>query len=63
MILGDRVRLLREGKNLSQADIEERTGLMRCYISRVERGRTIPSVETLEKIAHGLEVPPLSAFL
>lgn len=57
MIIGDRLRLLREEKNLSQADIEERTGLLRCYVSRVENGHTIPAVETLEKMARALEMP------
>jgi hypothetical protein len=36
MIIGDRLRGLREEKKLSQGDIEKRTGLLRCYISRVE---------------------------
>ena len=57
MILGYRLRLLREEKTLSQADIEQRTGLLRCYISRVENGHTVPSVETLEKMARGLKIP------
>jgi transcriptional regulator with XRE-family HTH domain len=54
MIIGDRLRLLREEKNLSQGDIETRTGLLRSYLSRVENGHTIPSLETLEKIAQAL---------
>ncbi len=62
MIIGTRLRELREQKNLSQGDIEKRTGLLRCYISRVENGHTVPSVETLEKIAHGLEVPLYRLF-
>src|SRR6266481_1847892 len=57
MIIGDRLRALREDKKLSQGDIEKRTGLLRCYISRVENGHTVPSVETLEKLARALEVP------
>ena len=57
MIIGERLRTLRETKNLSQGDIEQRTGLLRCYISRVENGHTVPSVETLEKMARALEVP------
>jgi transcriptional regulator with XRE-family HTH domain len=44
-------------KELSQGDIEKRTGLLRCYISRVENGHTVPTVETLEKMARALEVP------
>jgi transcriptional regulator with XRE-family HTH domain len=57
MIIGGRLRALREEKNLSQGDIEKRTGLLRCYVSRVENGHTAPAVETLEKFARALEVP------
>jgi len=57
MIIGDRLRALRIEKKLSQGDIEKRTGLLRCYVSRVENGHTVPNVETLEKWARALEVP------
>jgi transcriptional regulator with XRE-family HTH domain len=57
MIIGDRLRLLREQRNLSQGDIEKRTGLLRCYLSRVENGHTVPAVETLEKLARALDLP------
>jgi len=57
MIVGERLRLLREQQNLSQGDIEKRTGLLRCYLSRVENGHTVPAVETLEKLARALEMP------
>lgn len=62
MIIGDRLRAVREEKNLSQGDIEKRTGLLRCYISRVENGHTIPAIETLEKMARALEVPLYQLF-
>jgi transcriptional regulator with XRE-family HTH domain len=62
MIIGDRLRELREEQNLSQGDIEKRTGLLCCYISRVENGHTVPSVETLEKFARALEVPVYQLF-
>ena len=62
MIIGDRIRLLREDKNLSQGDIEKRTGLLRCYISRVENGHTVPAIETLEKLARAMEVPIYQLF-
>ena len=62
MIIGDRLRLLRETKKLSQGDIEKRTGLLRCYISRVENGHTVPAIETLEKLARALEVPLYQLF-
>src|SRR5208283_4090964 len=57
MIIGTRLKKLREERNLSQGDIEKRTGLLRCYISRVENGHTVPSLETLERLAAALELP------
>src|ERR1700723_2359466 len=62
MIIADRLRALREAKHLSQGDIEKRTGLLRCYISRVENGHTIPSLQTLERFATALEVPLQEMF-
>ena len=62
MIIGDQLRAMREEKQLSQGDIEKRTGLLRCYISRVENGHTVPSIETLEKMARALEVPMYRLF-
>jgi transcriptional regulator with XRE-family HTH domain len=62
LIIGDRLRALREEKKFSQGEIEKRTGLLRCYISRVENGHTVPAVETLEKFARALEVPMYQLF-
>src|SRR5207245_6013301 len=62
MIIGDRLRVLREQKQFSQGEIEKRTGLLRCYTSRVENGHTVPAVETLEKFARALEVPMYQLF-
>jgi transcriptional regulator with XRE-family HTH domain len=62
MILGQRLRQLREEKKLRQGDIEQRSGLLRCYISRVENDITVPSIVTLEKIARSLEVPMYRLF-
>ncbi len=56
MVIGDRLKKLREQKHLSQGDIEKHTGLLRCYISRVENGHTVPSVATLEKMAGALAI-------
>jgi transcriptional regulator with XRE-family HTH domain len=62
MIIGDRLRTMREEKHFSQGDIEKKTGLLRCYISRVENGHTVPAIETLEKLARALEVPMYQLF-
>ena len=61
MFIGDRLRAIRESKGMSQGDIEKRTGLLRCYLSRVENGHTIPSLDTLARIATAMDLP-LSRF-
>jgi transcriptional regulator with XRE-family HTH domain len=63
MLIGDRLRAFREAKKLSQGEIEERSGLKRSYISRVETGHTIPALESLEKLARALEVPLTSSSM
>ncbi|HSY31277.1 MAG TPA: helix-turn-helix transcriptional regulator [Verrucomicrobiae bacterium] len=62
MNIGHTLRRIRESKHLSQGDVEKCTGLLRCYISRVENGHTVPAIETLEKIARGLEMPLYQVF-
>jgi transcriptional regulator with XRE-family HTH domain len=62
MLIGERLKDIRESKKLSQGDIEKRTGLLRCYISRVEKGHTVPAIETLEECARALEVPMYVLF-
>jgi transcriptional regulator with XRE-family HTH domain len=62
MIIGERLKQIREQKNLSQGDIERKTRLLRCYISRVENGHTVPAIETLEKLARAMEVPMYQLF-
>src|ERR1700739_2717196 len=62
VIIADRLRALRVGKDLSQGDMEKRTGLLRCYISRVENGHTVPAIETIEKMARAPEVPMYQVF-
>ena len=61
MKIGITIRGYRLQKGLSQGDIEKRTGLLRCYLSRVETGHTVPSLDTLSKIASALDLP-LSQF-
>jgi transcriptional regulator with XRE-family HTH domain len=54
--IGGTIRAYRLQKGMSQGDIEKRTGLLRCYLSRVENGHTVPSLETLQKIAYALDL-------
>ena len=62
MVIADRLRALREEKKLSQGDREKRTGLLRCYISRLENRHTDPAIETLEKMARAMEIPMYQFF-
>ena len=62
MLIGDRLRILREAKGLSQGDIEKIAGVRRCYVSRVENDHTTPTIETLEKWAKALGLPVYAIF-
>jgi transcriptional regulator with XRE-family HTH domain len=62
MNIGVTIRAFRLQKGMSQGDIEKRTGLLRCYLSRVENGHTVPSIETLQKIAGALDLPLSQMF-
>lgn len=59
--IGTTIRGYRLQRGMSQGDIEKKTGLLRCYLSRVENGHTVPSLETLQKIAKALDLK-LSEF-
>src|SRR5579872_5856472 len=62
MLIGNRLKEIREEKQLSQGEVETKSGLIRCYVSRVENGHTVPAVETLEKFARALDVPMYQLF-
>jgi transcriptional regulator with XRE-family HTH domain len=62
MEIGQKLRELREARHLSQVGIGKRAGFLQCYVSRVERGCTIPNVETLEKFANVLGIPLYRLF-
>jgi transcriptional regulator with XRE-family HTH domain len=62
MVIGERLKQLRESKKMSQGDVEHKTGLLRCYISRVENCHTVPAIETLEKMARAMEIPLYKLF-
>jgi transcriptional regulator with XRE-family HTH domain len=63
MKIGATIRTQRLHKGLSQGDIEKKTGLLRCYLSRVENGHTVPSLDTLSKIAQALDLPISQFFV
>ncbi len=63
MNIGETIRNFRLQRGMSQGDIEKRTGLLRCYLSRVENGHTVPSLDTLAKIAGAMELQLAQFFL
>jgi transcriptional regulator with XRE-family HTH domain len=54
---------LREANGLSQSDIEDRTGLLRIYVSQVENGQSTPTLQVLEKWAEALDVDLYQLFI
>lgn len=61
-VLGERVRKLRNERNLTIAELADRSGLSSGLISQIERGRSNPSVRTLHRLRSALGVN-LWAFL
>jgi transcriptional regulator with XRE-family HTH domain len=53
-----RLKQLRATREMSQADLAERSGISREYIARLETGHHDPSVSTLVKLAKALKVKP-----
>ena len=60
--LGERVKELRREQQLSQTQLALMVGLDRSYISRIERGKCNPTVESIIIIANGLGIPPAVLF-
>ena len=55
--IGSQVRALRMAAGASGGGLAQSSGISASMLSRIERGLVSPSVETLERIAHGLGVP------
>jgi len=62
MLIGERIREIREAKGLSQGDVEKRSGLLRVYISRVENDHLVPSSKRLRKLPAGWRFLSISCF-
>lgn len=61
--LGKRIQAVRTNKDITQEELAHRTGLNAKYISSIERGQKNATVNTLDKIAKGLEVELYELFL
>ncbi len=58
-LVGEKVRMVRKQRGLTQEELAEKAGLQNTYIGGIERGERNISLETLEKVAKGLEVNPI----
>ena len=61
-LIGNRIRDLRKERGISQEVLGEKADLHYTYVGAVERGEKNCSIETLDKIAHGLNVPINALF-
>jgi transcriptional regulator with XRE-family HTH domain len=62
MQIGQKLKELREEKGLTQTEIGKETGLFASYMSRVESGYIVPTIETLEKWTRALNMPLYQLF-
>ncbi len=60
--LGTRIRELRERRGLTQQQLSSASGVSKVFLGTVERGEKAATVETLEKLAHGLKVEIADLF-
>ncbi len=57
-LIGGVIKGLREGKGMSQELLSGLAGLDRTHYSKIERGQRSPTIDTLFKIAHALDIKP-----
>lgn len=60
--IGERIRRLRAGAEISQRELAARTDLSPAYLSRIESGDRRPSRRALEAIASALAIPGVTAL-
>ncbi len=58
IIFGETLKELRTQKSLTQQQLADYTGMDRAYISELERGLLLPSLETFFKLAYELKIKP-----
>ena len=59
---GQRVRLMRSERGLTQEQLAERAGISVDFLSLIERGKSSPSFENLDELADALDVPVAELF-
>lgn len=59
---GEHLRLIRQARGQTLKDVAQKTGFTQAYLSQVERGRTMPSLASLKRIATGYAVSLVELF-
>lgn len=62
-LLGKRLASARKSRNMTQEALAEATGLTNNFISNIETGRSIPSLETISKLCNALDITPNDLML
>jgi transcriptional regulator with XRE-family HTH domain len=64
MNLGNTIQKLRKDKNIRQIELAEKSGISQTYLSQIEKGIKVPTIDVLEKVSLGLGVPyPVLSYL
>lgn len=59
----NKIKVLRAERDWTQEDLSVKTGISRQTINAIEKGKVIPSVISMQKIAKTFEVPITEIFL
>ena len=57
MNIGNTIRRLRKKKGINQIEFASKCNLSQTYLSQIESGKRIPTIETLNKISENLDIP------
>jgi transcriptional regulator with XRE-family HTH domain len=57
--VGARIRELRHERGMSLANLADASHLSKGHLSSVEHGLAAITIQTIERLAHGFDVPPL----
>ena len=60
--LGQRIRELRNEKQMSQEELSFKAGISAAHLGQIERATKNPTIDTVAKIAAALSVPVTSLF-
>lgn len=63
MSIGERLKLYRKTQKLKLREVSEQTGLSISFISDIEHGRVLPSLQTCQRFCYMYHVPLSTMFI